>query len=544
MCGREMNAQSLADQYAWETRDFCSAKCVESHLVSVASKCHQCQTTVSRSFVGKYCVRFGSDIHQFCTNSCLEKYKANIKVCCYCQKNLASSTATNVVSPSSNKEYCSTKCLKRNQRKDIGQQNYSEKQKCTVCQNDNINRYEFILNGEMTQLCSDPCLNVYKYANKVKAVPCCLCQRLMNAEDVAHFIFHDGRLLRVFCTDSCLNTFILSARKIKVCAHCKVKKYNFDMVSKHREEGKEAQEDQHFCCLNCLSIGEGRGNMINSSSNGTTNSSSNSSGINSSSQTSSSTSTGENTLSNCNMCSRVAKAQYHMVMSDNSLRNFCSYDCATKYKSTYGFLVTGASKSSTSTTSTTTTAGKPSDPSKNNLSPTEAMKAAQDLLSLLNPPVMVNKMTWCRPQQVTKGVYCKPHPWHKSSQTDPEDDKPPPIIPVPLPIYVPTPMMMYNAPMPVPIFIPIPIPVPIFIPTTAQTTQGIKETLEKLKEELPDDPFEAEMLLLAKRTAEEAAEVSETPKDDSAKAATGKSEKVLNIKPDLVEFCICDGTTG
>jgi len=38
--------------------------------------------------MGKYCVRFGSDIYQFCSNSCLERYKNNIQVCCYCQKNL------------------------------------------------------------------------------------------------------------------------------------------------------------------------------------------------------------------------------------------------------------------------------------------------------------------------------------------------------------------------------------------------------------------------------------------------------------------------
>lgn len=66
-------------------------------------------------------------------------------------------------------EYCSSKCLKRAQRRDIGQQNYSDQVPCTVCQNVNLNRYEFVSNQESYQLCSDPCLNVYKYANKVKA---------------------------------------------------------------------------------------------------------------------------------------------------------------------------------------------------------------------------------------------------------------------------------------------------------------------------------------------------------------------------------------
>lgn len=61
------------------------------------------------------------------------------------------------------------KCLKRAQRRDIGQQNYAEKHPCTVCMTNGINKYEFLSNQESFQLCLDPCLNVYKYANRVKA---------------------------------------------------------------------------------------------------------------------------------------------------------------------------------------------------------------------------------------------------------------------------------------------------------------------------------------------------------------------------------------
>ena len=45
------------------------------------------------------------------------------------------------------------------------------------------------------------------------------------------------------------------------------------------------------------------------------------------------------TTTKCNMCHTVAPAQFHMVMSDNTLRNFCTYPCAAKYKNTYGFQV-------------------------------------------------------------------------------------------------------------------------------------------------------------------------------------------------------------
>ena len=58
------------------------------HIGYVGQRCRQCQSTVRLLHMGKYCVRFGSDIYQFCSNTCLERYKVNIQVCCYCQKNL------------------------------------------------------------------------------------------------------------------------------------------------------------------------------------------------------------------------------------------------------------------------------------------------------------------------------------------------------------------------------------------------------------------------------------------------------------------------
>jgi hypothetical protein len=36
---------------------------------------------VAAASMGKYCVRFGSDIKQFCSNPCLEDYKKGLKVC-------------------------------------------------------------------------------------------------------------------------------------------------------------------------------------------------------------------------------------------------------------------------------------------------------------------------------------------------------------------------------------------------------------------------------------------------------------------------------
>lgn len=44
------------------------------------SNCASCKVQVQVAFVGKYCVRFGASIKQFCSNKCLEDHKKGLKV--------------------------------------------------------------------------------------------------------------------------------------------------------------------------------------------------------------------------------------------------------------------------------------------------------------------------------------------------------------------------------------------------------------------------------------------------------------------------------
>ncbi|XP_066937169.1 zinc finger MYM-type protein 3 isoform X3 [Macrobrachium rosenbergii] len=540
MCHKDLTTQPRSGQFSWETREFCSEDCLTSHLEEVAGKCHMCNQAVRPVYIGKYCVRFGSDIHQFCSNHCLERYKTKIKVCCYCQKNVEN---VNKVTSPANKEYCSIKCLKRAQRRDMGQQNYSETRSCTVCQAQGLNRYEFLLNGESQQLCSDPCLNVFKYVNKVKAVTCCLCFRVMNAEDVSQYLYHGGHQLRVFCSDSCVNVFVLSARKIVICDTCKVKKYNFDMI--HRQVDEDFREF-YYCSLHCLKTRD----MGATSADKTANSSTSSSSAVASGNISSST---EAPIAVCSMCNTVAKAQFHMVMSDSTLRSFCRYNCASRYKSTFGFLVDSAQSKDTSsqaknapvstirpkptsqltsnsTSSSTNSSSKAATPALSQ----ETLQATTELLKMLVPPTVVNKTTMCKPSTCTKGVYCKPHPWHRHTQTDlagidsnMSDKEYPPILPVPIPCYVPSPMCMYNVPCPVPIFVPIPLPVPVFLPTSAKTSKDVVALMKKIQDEIPTDPIQAEMLLLARQTIEQ--EQEEARSEDAAEQAEEPASPVDNF---------------
>ena len=58
---------------------FCNETCLEVYQNGM-SNCSSCKTEVHHSSLGKYCVRFGSDIKQFCSNVCLEDYKKGLKV--------------------------------------------------------------------------------------------------------------------------------------------------------------------------------------------------------------------------------------------------------------------------------------------------------------------------------------------------------------------------------------------------------------------------------------------------------------------------------
>ena len=92
---------------------------------------------------------------------------------------------------------------------------------------------------------------------------------------------------------------------------------------------------------------------------------------------------------------------------------------------------------------------------------------------------MKNKATMAKPFMHTKGVSCRPHPCHKSTQT--EGPSLPVIAPVGVPLYMPVPTAMYQRPYPVPVPIPIPIPVPVFIPTTRNSARGIMKQIKKIR---------------------------------------------------------------
>nr|XP_040044626.1 zinc finger MYM-type protein 4 isoform X1 [Gasterosteus aculeatus aculeatus] len=125
-----------------------------------------------------------------------------------------------------------------------------------------------------------------------------------------------------------------------------------------------------------------------------------------------------------------------------------------------------------------------------------------DAVSVHLPKILKNKAVLCRPLVQNKGVTCKTQTADVEAQT--EDVYPQiMVVPVPVPVYVPVPMNMYSQYTPKSLGLPLPVPVPMFLPVSTDSAERIMETIQEIKQKIPSDPFEAELILMAEMVAEE-----------------------------------------
>ncbi|XP_060721663.1 zinc finger MYM-type protein 4 isoform X1 [Tachysurus vachellii] len=130
--------------------------------------------------------------------------------------------------------------------------------------------------------------------------------------------------------------------------------------------------------------------------------------------------------------------------------------------------------------------------------------------------ILKNKALLCKPMNQNKGTSCKPNTSDVNTQTD----KTPPeviVLPVPVPVFVPVPMHLYTQYTPYSLGLPFPVPVPMFLPTTLDSAERIIETIQKIKERIPDNPLEADLIMMAEMVAEDSEKdkaVSQEDQDD------------------------------
>ncbi|XP_012530402.1 zinc finger MYM-type protein 3 isoform X3 [Monomorium pharaonis] len=497
---------------SWETMEFCNEECLGKFQRKYGSLCKNCNGAVQAVSLGKYCVRFGCDVRQFCCSTCLEEFKKGLKVCSYCQKDISFSMEgflAPVGEKGQFKDFCTQDCMEKYSKLNSTAPPATEKKPCSVCKEEKLVHCEVqIYNSNPVAICSEPCFAAFKFVKQVKPEQCSTCKKFFELPNKQHFIVFYENEPHTFCNKTCLNIFIITNRKIVPCNWCKVKKYNFDMIKKELKTGQTLM----MCSLNCLTLYQVSINAVSAK------------------------------RINCDLCKEYSLAHYHLTMSDATIRNFCSYNCVMNFQAQYTKspitiptsddpVPTGLPKRTTLTQRSTNqiasnemqskktlpvissvtslaTIGNgqasPTSQQSNMIIPANASQTIykQQVITRPSSPVKVhNRMTQCKPIVHTKGVSVRPHPCTKSTQTTEKPQQV--IVPIPVPIYVPFPMHMYSMPFPVPMPFPLPIPVPLFIPTTRNSAKGIMKDIKRIQEKIPADPYEAELLMMAEMVATE-----------------------------------------
>ncbi|KAK3751177.1 hypothetical protein RRG08_023935 [Elysia crispata] len=527
-----------------------------------------------------FCLKIGNDMRPFCKQRCIKEFNKNLRLCACCQKDLSSIPgAFSAMVGSLDKkirQFCSQTCRQRLETRLVGVEVVSqlgektsnnsstlhtagslspgnELAACSVCQKMQTVKHTVRFQGKVQRLCSNLCLSAFKYTNKISMSKCDSCGTVCTFEEAqAHFVQYEGQVKR-FCSDMCVNMFRRDNNKVMSCCWCGTKKMNFDMIERLDADNKF----QMFCSLNCLSLY--RVNLQAKS----------------------------NQAVPCDQCKKVTPAQYHLTMSDASVRNFCSYTCVMTFQSQFTSkhlppvqsmmteplsapqkqiampiqpkeqdqpVLKGRGRMSTRNA---TRQNSPSFPVISNvvsLAPSPGQQSEQPpsastdtsfeqanknfgpntmstgdgkhQILIQAPPVkiMKNKSLQCRPVTLTKATSCRPHSQTKEIQTEKIPDKQV-IVPIPVPVYVPMPMAMYSAPTPIPVPFPIPIPVPVFIPTTRKSTAGILKTITDIVERMPSDPLEAELLMMAEAVASHKKD-SDSESDPEADFGTGFDDEL------------------
>ncbi|CRK99062.1 CLUMA_CG011981, isoform B [Clunio marinus] len=569
-CFKEINFTSRTAH--WESFDFCDEKCLGLYQSIIAATCCQCNHVVSYSAMGKLCVRFGSDIKQFCTTQCLNDFKENHHPCSLCSKNLKTDDDSNQTFNKKGNNFCDEICAKRYDDI-VNTKKRHPPYLCSVCNNKKIPRVQVLLDGSIHRFCSTPCFSAFKFVNNVSPDKCEMCTRYFERKSSESFTIYQGKDPKMFCTQACMNIFITKNREIWKCNWCKVSKYNFDMVQMNFNETR-------MCSLNCLTLSEVSTNALSRKS------------------------------STCDQCKLQKQPQYHLTMTDSSFRNFCTYQCALGFQSQFTknriagetpeVVPTGTAKrikpasqtsqkskqpvislvqslnirhggrqyssgsgrtsgspipvpeltvqlerlsdvptrvkisSLQSLTGGTSSSWRPISPAS---SPTPVEYKTQVVTVPALPKQVGNKSTMCKALTLNKAINCVPMTSEAECQTEDWLEQRM-FVPIPIPIFVPQPMYMYNLPTPIPVPFPLPIPVPIFVPTTRNSSNGIMKEIKKIQEKMPTDPYEAELLMMAEMVAgDKKREETDSDSDENNEIEYGDGiENNSSFNEDLVQM--------
>ncbi|NXC88177.1 ZMYM4 protein, partial [Cercotrichas coryphoeus] len=251
----------------------------------------------------------------FCSTLCLTGYTipasrppaSTKKTCSSCSKEILNPKdviTAQFDSTDSSKDFCSQSCLSTYELKRkpiVTIHTNSISSKCSMCQKHAVIRHEVNYQNVVHKLCSDACFSQFRSANNLTMNCCEYCGGYCySGSGQCHVLQIEGQSKK-FCSSICVTAFKQKSAKITPCTLCKSLRSSAEMVESTNNLGKL----ELFCSVNCLSAY--RVKMVTSS------------GV----------------QVQCNSCKTSANPQYHLAMSDGSIRNFCSYNCVAAFQNLF-----------------------------------------------------------------------------------------------------------------------------------------------------------------------------------------------------------------
>ncbi|XP_023368034.1 zinc finger MYM-type protein 4 [Otolemur garnettii] len=202
------------------------------------------------------------------------------------------------------KDFCSQSCLSTYELKKkpiVTINTNSISTKCSMCQKNAVIRHEVNYQNVVHKLCSDACFSKFRSANNLTMNCCENCGGYCySGSGQCHMLQIEGQSKK-FCSSTCITAYKQKSAKITPCALCKSLRSSAEMIENTNSLGKT----ELFCSVNCLSAY--RVKMVTSA------------GV----------------QVQCNSCKTSAIPQYHLAMSDGSIRNFCSYSCVIAFQNLF-----------------------------------------------------------------------------------------------------------------------------------------------------------------------------------------------------------------
>ncbi|XP_047460232.1 zinc finger MYM-type protein 4 isoform X2 [Mugil cephalus] len=481
---------------------FCSSSCVMAFKVQTVSASGArlvCDSCGKNTVPAYHLAMSDTTIRNFCTLPCVvafqEKFKKSQKHLNIFTKLPIGSTQIQTVSPPQPQQEVKGK---------------SQKLNCFQCASGITSKPELVqIKDKMVFLCSADCSHEFKRVNGVTSL-CEYCKIEKITRDAKRINNKDC----FFCSDGCKLLFRHELSKnwgkhCHSCAYCQ-------SVSKKLVTAQYGGSTEEFCSEECRS----RYTMLFCH------------------------------VAKCDTCGRKGKLKQSLSML-GEVKHFCDLNCLLQFCSekaaspqdvskaraaeptpvianviSLAGPATGKSNASNNTTQQSSVATNSQSKTSGHISvQTEPVKDPHPPPA---PKILKNKALMCRPLVQNKGISCKTQTVDVEAQTDDVFPKVM-VVPVPVPVYVPVPMGMYSQCTPKPVGLPLPLPVPMFLPVTVNSAERIMETIQEIKQKIPSDPYEAELILMAEMVAEQEENNNKevAPKEKETEEKEEEEEKVL-----------------